>query len=464
LSVSGLTIGIGKGSVSGNTAIGYHALNSNTTGPSNTANGFGALFSNTTGANNTATGYQAMYNHTGGGGNTAFGFRSLYSNITSDYNTAIGDNALFSNTTGHDNTAIGAEALYSNTTGSANVANSHTALFSNTTGWNNIATGFNALYLNKTGSGNTAYGYFAGYSNIAGNNNVFLGSSAGYYETGSNKLFIDNQQRANETDARTKALIYGVFDADPANQVLTINGSVNVGNHKITNVADPVNAQDAATKAYVDILEQKINRLSWILEDPAKRGLVKDIEGNEYKTIIIGTQTWTAENLKTTKYNDGTAIPNVTDNAAWAALTTAACCWYNNDPGLKNTYGALYNWYAVNTGKLCPSGWHVPSDAEWTTLTNYLGGYLVAGGKLKETGTTYWQSPNTGATNESGFTARPGGDRYPTSGTFIYLGQHGSWWATDAYAMRSLAHNLNDVYANTGGMPQSGYSVRCLKD
>ena len=137
------------------------------------------------------------------------------------------------------------------------------------------------------------------------------------------------------------------------------------------------------------------------------RTSLTDIDGNDYKTVTIGTQVWMVENLKTTKYNDGTAIPNITDNTSWAALTTGAYCDNINTPSISTTYGRLYNWYAVdnnagtkvasNGGKnVCPTGWHVPSDAEWTTLTTYLGGESVAGGKLKETGTTHWQSPNTG--------------------------------------------------------------------
>ncbi len=135
-----------------------------------------------------------------------------------------------------------------------------------------------------------------------------------------------------------------------------------------------------------------------------------DIEGNEYKTIQIGNQTWMAENLRTTKYNDGSSIPVVNDNISWLNLTTAAYCWYDNDISRKDIYGALYNWHTVTSGNLCPAGWHVPKNEEWTVLTAYLGGESVAGGKLKETGTAHW-NPNSDATNESGFTALPGGMR-----------------------------------------------------
>ena len=194
---------------------------------------------------------------------------------------------------------------------------------------------------------------------------------------------------------------------------------------------------------------------------------VKDIDGNVYKTATIGTQVWMAENLRTTKYNDGTAIPLVTDDKAWDALTTPAYCWYKNDAiANKNTYGASYNWYTVGINKLCPKGWHVPTDAEWTTLTTYLGGEIVAGGKLKETGTTHWESPNTGATNETGFTALSGGDR--EFGVFSYIGYSGYWWsatginATEA-RYRSMNYHNSNVKRNSI-FKKIGYSVRCLRD
>lgn len=194
---------------------------------------------------------------------------------------------------------------------------------------------------------------------------------------------------------------------------------------------------------------------------------VTDIEGNVYNTITIGTQVWMIENLKATKYNDGTSIPNVTNNTAWGNLTTPGYCWYNNDVSNKNLYGALYNWYAVNTNKLAPQGWHVPTDAEWTTLTTFLGGESIAGGKLKETGTSHWQSPNTGATNEPGFTALPGGYRSYVV-TFYNICSYGGWWSSTEddtiYAwFRSLYSDYSDAYRN-GGDKSCGFSVRCVRD
>lgn len=193
-------------------------------------------------------------------------------------------------------------------------------------------------------------------------------------------------------------------------------------------------------------------------------GSVSDNDGNAYKTIMIGTQTWIAENLRTTKLNDNTTIPLVTDDVQWAALTTPGYTWFNNDSVI---YGAVYNWYAVSSGTLCPTGWHVPSNDEWNTLTTYLGGDSVAGFKLKEIGTTHWLSPNTGTTNESGFTALPGGYR-TSSGTFNNIRTYGYWWSsteyspTDAY-FRDMYYNYNDVDKSTN-IKQGGFSVRCLKD
>ena len=195
---------------------------------------------------------------------------------------------------------------------------------------------------------------------------------------------------------------------------------------------------------------------------------VSDIDGNTYSIIVIGNQIWMAENLKTTKFNDGTDIPLVTDNTEWENLTTPGYCWYNNDEAsYKNTYGAIYNWHTGNTGKLCPSGWHIPTDEEWTTLTDYLGGENVAGGKLKEDGTTHWAAPNTGATNESGFTALPGGYRVDYD-YFYGIGTFGYWWTSteisDSNAWcRTLHYLYSDVYRVDNSM-KNGSSVRCIRD
>ena len=195
-----------------------------------------------------------------------------------------------------------------------------------------------------------------------------------------------------------------------------------------------------------------------------------DVDGNSYKTVTIGTQVWMAENLKTTKYNDGTAISNVTDNTAWSTNTTGAYCNYSNTLANSDIYGSLYNWYvaaSTNSKKVCPIGWHVPTDAEWTTLTTYLGGGSVAGGKLKETTTIHWLSPNTGATNETGFTALPGGYR-DGSGSFGLIGIYGFWWSSSisgtTYAWYRYMINSNGSISGGDNPQHAGSYVRCLKD
>lgn len=188
-----------------------------------------------------------------------------------------------------------------------------------------------------------------------------------------------------------------------------------------------------------------------------------------YNTIEIGTQCWMKENLNTTKYRNGVDIPNVTDNSAWTTLTTGAYCNYNNDENYAIIYGRLYNWNAVaDSRNLCPAGWHVPTDVEWTTLTTYLGGQSVAGGKLKEIGTTHWQNPNAGATNETGFTALPGGSRNGLDGSFNNVGYYCWFWSSSIYDthnewIRFLTNEVSMVYREFYGYT-NGFSVRCAKD
>lgn len=202
---------------------------------------------------------------------------------------------------------------------------------------------------------------------------------------------------------------------------------------------------------------------------------LKDIEGNTYLTVQIGNQCWMAEDLSTTKYNEGTSIPNVTDNNEWGSLVTGA--WTNNDSVYPDEWGKLYNWYAVNDSRgVCPTGWKVPDDSDWKTLETALGmpqeevdnlewrgGTANVGGKMKDTGS--WESPNTGATNESGFSARPAGSR-GADGTFSSLGRTGIWWSSsqnDAATAwsRLLYYDNNDVYRNASNT-RFGLSVRCI--
>ena len=206
--------------------------------------------------------------------------------------------------------------------------------------------------------------------------------------------------------------------------------------------------------------------------------LVSDIDGNAYQYVIIGTQLWLTENLKVTHFRNGDAIPNVTDSAAWRSLTNGAYCDYNNDGGNVATYGRLYNWYSVtDTRGIAPAGWHVPSDAEWKELEMFVGMNQAAadsegfrgtdeGAKLKEAGTTHWASPNTGATNTSGFAALPSGLR--SDGAYSGIGSYGVFWTpstADAGGAwtRSLWYNHSSVLRDNSN-PHDGFSVRCVKD
>lgn len=196
---------------------------------------------------------------------------------------------------------------------------------------------------------------------------------------------------------------------------------------------------------------------------------IKDIDGNVYKTVTIGSQTWMAENLKVSKYNDGTPIPNITDSLEWFNLTTGAWCNYKNLESNNINYGKLYNWYTVsNSNKnVCPTGWHVPTNVEWTILIDYLGGTNLAGAKMKEIGTTNWISPNNEATNTSLFTGLPSGYR-GNYGYYYLIGNIGYWWSsTEIMKFNAMSTHLNNyagIAFNNGSNKENGLSIRCLKD
>ncbi|MBN2613453.1 MAG: fibrobacter succinogenes major paralogous domain-containing protein [Bacteroidales bacterium] len=242
-----------------------------------------------------------------------------------------------------------------------------------------------------------------------------------------------------------------------------------------------LHAKTAGNVSGLDELAAKYTSMENMLIE-AKKYIVKDIEGNKYKTIQIGSQLWMAENLKTTKYNDGTSIPLTTN---WNNQATPWYCWYNNNAAsYKNTYGALYNWHTVNSGKLCPAGWHVPTDAEWTILENFMIGYgynydnTITGNKIAKAlaSTAYWYtSASTGTIgntdypnkrNASGFSALPGG--YLVNTGFIYLTHEGVWWSSSesdnskAYARGLFSTEIN-LYNFTSNKC-NGYSVRCVRD
>lgn len=199
---------------------------------------------------------------------------------------------------------------------------------------------------------------------------------------------------------------------------------------------------------------------------------IKDIDGNEYTSVKIGDQTWMIENLKVTHYRNGDPIQNITENSKWSNLSTGAWCYYNNMEKNDRDYGKLYNWYAVNDIRnIAPLGWHVPTDSEWATLINYLGGKDNAPKKLKETGTTHWKEFDSEATNSSRFNALPGGQREDNGSFFNNLGfssfgNFGTWWSSsekDSYTSPNFLL-MKNISLFSSGNKKEGHSIRCVKD
>lgn len=212
-------------------------------------------------------------------------------------------------------------------------------------------------------------------------------------------------------------------------------------------------------------LFQSCEKELFTLSDP-----ITDIDGNTYNTISIGSQIWMKENLKTVHYNNGDPISLVTDLEEWALTETGSYCDYNNSLSDGNIYGHLYNYYAVKDDRnICPSGWHVPSDNEWNTLVDYLGGSEVAGSKMKEKGEKYWTIQNIDATNTSGFSAIPGGGRYPE---YYHINEVAYWWTSSAGTIsggwgaiyRAIAYDSKMVYRFDNAALANGYNVRCIKN
>jgi len=203
-------------------------------------------------------------------------------------------------------------------------------------------------------------------------------------------------------------------------------------------------------------------------EKKDKTESVTDIDGNEYQTVSIGTQLWMAENLRVKNYNDGTPIPLIAEDSEWASLTSPGFCWYENDESSdKDPYGALDNCDAGNTCKVCPQGWHVPTNEDWDLLIEYLGGDTLAGGELKETDTLHWLSPNEGATGRAGFQALPGGGHY-FNGNYGWMGYYGTYWSATENSSSTantsyMRYNSKRIYRESYGK-NTGYSVRCVKD
>jgi uncharacterized protein (TIGR02145 family) len=216
------------------------------------------------------------------------------------------------------------------------------------------------------------------------------------------------------------------------------------------------------------------------VQEPVFGETVTDVDGNEYKTVTIGTQTWMIENLKTTRFNDGTAIPHVADSAEWGALETPGFCWYDNDSArYHETYGILYNWHAVNTGKLAPAGWHVPTLDERLTLESNVHKYYYKSESLAKilAANSHWQTVSGSSAvggdlsrnNASGFSALPGGFRVNIGRSFSKIDSTGIWWSASASDSLRLAWTMSIQY-NQATVERAkylkwrGYSVRCVKD
>ena len=219
----------------------------------------------------------------------------------------------------------------------------------------------------------------------------------------------------------------------------------------------------------IDLVKSQINFSSTGSPIGSFQNNITDIDGNSYKTVTIGKQTWMTENLKVTKFNDGTTIPNLTDNNMWTNNKTSAWCYYDNDSNYNVNFGKLYNWYAVSTTSngnknVCPLGWHVPTNAEWTDLTDYLGKNSQA--SMKEV--TKTNVYNTDATNTSFFTGLPGGILY--GNIFSDFGNNGYWWSSSTYSATWTGYSpiiftLNFANGGVGSIEkENGLSIRCLKD
>jgi uncharacterized protein (TIGR02145 family) len=194
---------------------------------------------------------------------------------------------------------------------------------------------------------------------------------------------------------------------------------------------------------------------------------VTDVDGNKYAAVKIGNQNWMKFNLKVSKLNDGTNIPEIKPNDQWGQATTAGFSYYDNNNSNDSIYGKLYNWYAVNTGKVCPTGWRVPTLEDWEKLSVFLGGDSISGGKLKYLNNNNWSNPTTQATNSSGFTALPGGMRW-YNGSFGSKTGMGNWWAQNEMTSNTAAHiiliNYSDMFSKSENFKKAGMSIRCIEN
>lgn len=396
---------------------------------------------------------------------------------TSSYNTFSGELAGSSNTTGNSNSFFGQAA------GNVNSSGDHNSFFGRATGSGNTTGNFNSFfgrssaYGNTSGHYNTAIGYSSLTVNTTGTQNTALGYNAN----------VNTDALSNATAVGANARV----DCDNCLVLGSVNGingatsGVNVG---IGTTSPNASAQLDVSSTTTGFLPPRMNvSQRRAITNPAAGLMIWCINGettgewqgyNGYSWVTLSGsptsvnicyQLWMDNNLDVDRYRNGDPIPKVTDPTAWGALTTGAYCYYNNDSATyAATYGKLYNWYAVNDPRgIAPSGWHIPSDAEWATLETCLGGASVAGGEMKETGTIHWLTPNIGATNSSDFTALPGGYRNYL-GSFGNVGESGYWWSSTSQSgsgawARQLTYDDDDIITNNDAK-RNGLSVRCIRD
>ncbi|MBK8501973.1 MAG: hypothetical protein IPL46_07090 [Saprospiraceae bacterium] len=495
-----------------NSFFGYHAGATNNVGGDNSFFGNGAGQDNTEGIENSFFGRLAGLFNTTGSHNTFLGAYAGHSNTIGTYNTAIGYRALYSNTESGDggqghqevavgawalensksrgNTAIGSGSLRTLTLGGDNTAVGGSSLLDLVDGASNTAVGADAMRNpGTTSSSNVAIGKSAG-ENTKGDHNTFVGTNSGFnLKQSHGSIFIGSVSTALDTVASNQIVIGANSSGIKDNSVVLGNefiedvymgqdSGATVHAEKITlNEVNQVSNPTPGTIRWNGSDFQGWNGITWIsLTGGAKVGELIDQSGNTYKTIIIGGQEWMAENLRVTSYREGTTIDQITNDAIWSGLTAGAWCYYDNNPGFNEPYGKLYNWFAVSGDSLCPDRWHVPTDADWNGLIDYLHPGMInptvigtqsaiSGGRMKET--SQWDDPNAGATNESGFSGVGTGFR-DNSGMFDAMGQLGYWWTatanggTDAF-YRELVYFYGDVNRNST-FNQVGASVRCIRN
>ncbi len=530
--VNDITAGKGKGAIGSNTAFGSQALKENTTGFNNTAFGLNALNINTTGYGNTATGFASLASNSTGSENTANGAASLAQNSTGSQNTANGVNALYYNTTGNNNTANGLAALEGNTSGYDNTANGSRSLFSNRTGYNNTATGSNSLKLNTFGYGNTANGVSSLQTNVTGNENTAIGnnslfkntSGSGNTSNGVNSLYSNTTgvvNTANGTNSLySNTLGYGNtatgYNSLSANtdgfHNTAIGNEANVGSGNLNNATAigngaTVNASNAIQLGNTSVTNVKTSGTytgsgfktptgtssQYLMADGSvsNTSLINDLQSQItqlqsqiaslnfangfFPKVTISNQVWSSKNLDVTTYRDGSTIPQVTDPTQWANLTTGAWCYANNDSNNNQTYGKLYNWFAINDPRgIAPAGYHVPTEADFVNLIANTGGSSQSGWALKEMGSTHWfNNYGEGSTNSSGFTAVGSGLRL-SDGNFIQFNRLAIYHLSDSFTdsngnylphYRVIRADDGEVFMDWIGLdPRNGFSVRLVKD